>query len=454
MGHTSEKELYDRASARGTVLSDRDRGLVAALEPFYRLNPPDRPEVVRRLVRLIERYPNDAELWLLRAFLDQDVAAFDRTIELDDSLSDALAIRLQLCGYLGRFDCAREMDQACRERAPGATLCLAVRAQWKEHSGECEEVEKMARSLVANDPTGEYGPRLLALALASTGKPKAAIEQALEQRWALSGERRDLRMAHERGLLAALFGDFDDVARKAQKLNEVAATSTEQLWHGRVAYLAAEAEREEGRLAHAAVVAMDFLNRRDGWSPENRGDDFALAWDVTPAMLRIAYEGGAAPRAALDRHRDAWAAGWAPRMATSKFASSFIWLHAWAGTTFDQASANAALAKRASFEPIVPFRPEAIAELYEGVTYLLAGRIDEAIERLRFATRSCRALRHPFEHVRAHDWLGRALEAKGLGHEACDAYAAVISRWGEAKPRSVTAQHARERLRALGCQAQ
>lgn len=47
---------------------------------------------------------------------------------------------------------------------------------------------------------------------------------------------------------------------------------------------------------------------------------------------------------------------------------------------------------------------------------------------------------------------GRALEERGEKGRACEAYGAVVGRWGEARPRSVTAEEALRRARALGCE--
>ncbi len=70
---------------------------------------------------------------------------------------------------------------------------------------------------------------------------------------------------------------------------------------------------------------------------------------------------------------------------------------------------------------------------------------------LERATRACRALFFPIEHTQAHYWLGRVREEKNDTAGACAAYRVVLDRWGQARPRSVTADRARERARALSC---
>ena len=86
-----------------------------------------------------------------------------------------------------------------------------------------------------------------------------------------------------------------------------------------------------------------------------------------------------------------------------------------------------------------------------GRTLLRGGRAADAIAPLRVAAARCDATEYPFEHTRAHLWLGQALEATGDKPGACDAYAVVLKRWGEARPASVTAATARERATKLAC---
>jgi hypothetical protein len=64
---------------------------------------------------------------------------------------------------------------------------------------------------------------------------------------------------------------------------------------------------------------------------------------------------------------------------------------------------------------------------------------------------ACSALQEPLEHTRASFHLGQALEATGDASGACAAYRVVRDRWGAARPRSVTAERAKERMRVLAC---
>jgi serine/threonine-protein kinase len=86
-----------------------------------------------------------------------------------------------------------------------------------------------------------------------------------------------------------------------------------------------------------------------------------------------------------------------------------------------------------------------------GRAYSLAGDAAHGLPLLRGAARTCDGLRHPIEAVHASADLGAALEATGDTRGACDAYAKVVEQWGAAKPRSITADRAKQRILALKC---
>jgi tetratricopeptide (TPR) repeat protein len=137
-----------------------------------------------------------------------------------------------------------------------------------------------------------------------------------------------------------------------------------------------------------------------------------------------------------------------------------VWDYAYASPAFTATEANAALAALAELGPPTSApafggfscsgrsgSPEADA----GRVYLLAGRVDEAVEHLKKAVAQCDVLPSTLDHVHAELNLGRALEQKGDHTGACEAYGKVLARWGHATPRSVTADAAKERSKALGC---
>src|SRR6185295_3195696 len=100
---------------------------------------------------------------------------------------------------------------------------------------------------------------------------------------------------------------------------------------------------------------------------------------------------------------------------------------------------------------VPPFVPKTFGVAYVGHTRFLAGRVDEALPLLDKGASSCQELELPWAHARAQLWAGQAREAKGDLDGACRAYAGVLERWGNAKPRSITADEARARISALHC---
>jgi serine/threonine-protein kinase len=86
-----------------------------------------------------------------------------------------------------------------------------------------------------------------------------------------------------------------------------------------------------------------------------------------------------------------------------------------------------------------------------GAALLLGGDAAGAVAPLEKAAAACNTMLEPIAQTRALARLGAAREATGDKSGACKAYSAVLARWGSAKPRSVTADEARARVRALGC---
>jgi serine/threonine-protein kinase len=131
-------------------------------------------------------------------------------------------------------------------------------------------------------------------------------------------------------------------------------------------------------------------------------------------------------------------------------AQSWILGYAFAATTEAEGIAAAAAAPKPM--PRVhsnQFHREGIEAA--GRVLLLAGRAAEAVPLLRAATATCSALEVPVEHTRAFAHLGDALEKTGDTAGACKSYKAVVDLWSAAKPRSVSAETAKARRRALKC---
>jgi serine/threonine-protein kinase len=243
-----------------------------------------------------------------------------------------------------------------------------------------------------------------------------------------------------------LRGDFVEAEKSARELERLVQNAQAEPEHQAAARALVATYLETGKTALAADYAEAYLRRREAWLPDPFAEDFAIANDVTMRMLRALAAAGRIDKAALAVRRDAWTDEWRKRVHASLW--PYLWLQAYApAATRDEAL----VAIQALGVPLPAYTPKTLGIAYAGHAYLLASRLDDALPLLERAGASCMALEFPMEHTLAHLWLGRAREAKADTAGACKAYAVVLERWGKAKPRSVSADEARARSKALGC---
>jgi serine/threonine-protein kinase len=152
---------------------------------------------------------------------------------------------------------------------------------------------------------------------------------------------------------------------------------------------------------------------------------------------------------AFEERRMAWLQSWLAVL-MPRFVP-FAWIHGYAAITETPAQAAAAESALASLTPIPRYAPRTLASADVGRVLLLAGHVDEALKWLEPAASSCFAIDHPIAHTRAQLSLGLARERASDVAGACEAYSRVLARWGKSKPRSVSADRARERMRVLKC---
>lgn len=459
-----EGELTD--AARGHLrkaaelrasLGERDQMLLDAVEPVLLRQPADWAEGSKRMAAATQRFPNDAQLWYERGFvalsgdgLEASTRYLSRAVTLDPRYAQAMGQQAENLAYLGRVDEARRVLDRCIQIAPTFTTCSIELGRVLEHLGACAEEETMARQLVAASPAKDVAQGLLASALAARGRPEAAVREALRLKWAALPEADRRRAEKEDTLsLALLSGDFTAAEQIARELSAAVESSRREGDHGRVAKRLSQIFVETGRLPDAGRAAEAYLGRHDAWEPDARTEDFALAGDATPALLATALRAGQLTRVEFAQKRAEWARAWEHKV-TRDF-RSYVWAHGYAATAETPEEAREAIAAMAAYEPLPSFFPKTLLEASLGSMFFLGGRNDEAATWLERAAKSCRVLELPIEHTRAHLWLGLAREAKGDKAGACAAYRVVRERWGKAKPRSVTAEKAAERMRAAGC---
>jgi serine/threonine-protein kinase len=440
-----------------TALGERDRLFLDANEPYMERQPPDLDEVARRLDALVARYPGDAELALYHSHFLANIGdhegaakAADRVSTLDPTCVNAWVVKFASALYGGDAAGAEKALDDCEHAIPGAVPCVRARAITVQQRGECARLELIARSVSVRDPSAARAFGLLAEALASQGRPREAIAEALEQKWSrLSGGQRPIVELEDRVHLAMLVGDFREAERRTAELEKRAASEPSEDEHARPALIQLDIDEETGRTADAGKLASAYLSRVEGWSRNPATDDEAIANDPTPRMLAAKLHAKAIAAADYAASRDAWLASWRAR--TSPFYAHYLWHAGWAVPAQTPAEARNALAARPLFEPLPAYQPSMLAPAFEGNVYLLADRLDDAVASLERATRACVALAYPVEHTRALEQLATARERKHDTTAACGAYAGVVARWGKAVPKSVTAERAKARMAALRC---
>jgi serine/threonine-protein kinase len=453
----ASRESMQKAARFRARLRPREVALLDAKLPCMEPSPAERAGCEERLRAAADAHPADAELafWLAEmqfeiGRLDEALASYDRALAIDPAAAVAVEGSGFVRAYRGDFDGALRSFGECLARAPSASRCLHSRIVVRELAGECRAVEADAKRMIAVAPDSPSGHRALATVAFALGEPLEASRESFRQvRARMPAERRANAEHSAEALLAFASGDFEAGIARLRALEAAVAGETSELAHAGPARLLAAALAESGRAAEASRVAHDFLARRGAWAADARFEDFALMKDPTMALLTVELRAGTVTAAELAARRAAWIDAW--RAKAPPFYLRYTWPYAWAAPAESPDEARAALDALPAFEPIPAFLPLTMLDAPIGRALWLGGRRDEGRARLERATRSCRALEHPFEWMGAWLWLGRAREEAGDKAGACAAFAKVVDRWGRAKPRSLTAERAADRAKALGC---
>jgi serine/threonine-protein kinase len=453
------RKVYLHAAMLRTQLSERDQGILDALDPIVRSDPANHREYRERLAALALRWPGDAEI----AYLDADqtdspshmLESAERALRIDPSYSDAWQTKGRALAQAGKTRDALDVLDRCLAASPNSVDCVRERIAQLRRIGRCAEMAKDARTWNARDPGTASGYLMLAEALASDGGPREAVSEALHQRWPkLDAAERAQRELFEGAQLDALGGDFEAAAEKAKALSRLVEADANYEPHVRPASVQLGLLAETGQPDQAAQIAAEFLKRKAAWSSTLTPDSLDVAlYSFEPRLLTAARRGGPAPMtlAAFNAARDAWAAATEDAGILHK---EVLWAFGFAMPVETAAEAGAALASmppRLLASEGYLHAPADLSGAFVGHALLLAGRADEAVAFLRVATRSCFALDDPFVHTRAFLWLGEALEQQKDKDGACAAYRRVEDRWGKARPRSMTAAEAQRRALALKC---
>ena len=453
---TEARAALQKAARFRSNLSERDAALLDAIEPGILRDPPDHVELGKRLSAVAARYPTDPELSLLygSALLDEgDVEAarrpLERTTELDPRWVVGWVALGQTRAYLGDFDGAMGAWDRCSRIAPTVSACRGNRTTLLAQQGECAKIEQEAKSLMALDPSSPAGYGVLARALASEGRPRGAVEEALSQKWSRIGTPARPRVkAADEASVALLFGDFATARTKAEELDRIVRDEPSEADHAVPARLLVAIADELGDRVAAGKIATGYLSRREAWTESPHLDENAIFGDPTPAMLAAATRAGAIDARESERRREAWVARWERR--ASPFFKSYLWFAAYGDEVESRAEAEQALAALGPFSPLPRDHRGTMSVAALGATYLMAGRVAEARPLVEAGAKVCRALEDPIAHTRAQLSLGLVREDGGDHDGACAAYGVVLDRWGDVKV-SRTAAVARAHATALRC---
>ena len=457
---------FHRALSLRDDLDERGRALLDAYTPYILDEKADTREWARRLDEVASRFPLDAQVLetAADAFANTPfdpateahvLELLERANQIDPKYGDALQARGRALVYLGRSDEALDLLAKCIEVAPGSAGCISERIRALRPHGRCAAIVDDARRWIANAPTSFRAHLELANALASTGASAEAVETVISTDLPgndLGGRREYLRLYY-RGLLAVLGGDFGKAEKWVEQLLQHAKGSSVLFEHARAMAVMADLLIETGQKERASAIAKQFFRQKQGWT-----EGFWAPSESEPFLASVSLE---QQKSSLDAWR-ASADQWEER-ARIHSTRRQLWVFRWAPAV-DALEPNAHQLAQEAWSHLpdeiptastggqFPYYP-ALVDMLQGRIALVAGETTTAIELLEPSSKSCDRLQIPFNHVRAHLWLGQAKERTGDRAGACEAYDYVLQYWGNAKPRSVTAEEAKRRSHVLGCKS-
>jgi serine/threonine protein kinase/tetratricopeptide (TPR) repeat protein len=439
-------------------LSERDRAIAAALDPIVLTDPPDWHEALKRLEALHQATASDLPVTALFVSVatmegsrEQARAAAEAAVQSDPAFGLAWSELFDLTLLEGHVNDAHSIAERCLREAPRATNCLASSITLESSGGNCSAVLAGARRWIAIAPEDPIPYYLVASALAATNEAEESVEEALRESGRRNGRdngKNALSVA-DRWSLAILEGDFARGATLADEfshhLERYRNNAREELvvWRVNLAF-------ERGDRASAARAVNEYLGHRRAFAVPDLRDD------PTPFLLNARRRAGVLTPEELGSQMAEWRGDWRARLkgehrpegAGALATPGGTWIAGDAAVVETREEAVAALAAR---PPLESLSMDARSSKVAGHVSLLAQRYEEAERLEATAARSCDVLDDPFSSVRAAYELGLAREGLGKPDGACEAYRSVLARWGNAKPRSVTADKARERMKALGC---
>jgi serine/threonine protein kinase len=449
-------ESFHTAARLRHRLDAKDQQLLDALEPIFAHEPPAFDEASRRLELLASLYSSDTELRLIHAMtlsLDgsDDEAAFRAMI--DDGAAVATAW-LQLAYIYGteptRLNDARDAVTRCLELTPDAIDCVWYGTKLDAFAGRCEAMEAGARTWMQLGPNDHGAPLTLINALVAQNAEPAEIELAqVEAKARMTLDLQITEMAFVRAGRSILAGKLEEADRVLAELPDLVELDPHVFVE--IGERRSALHEEMDDLAGASAIAAEYLRRKGSLLGEGYDGEVDIANDPTLYFDAVLLTAAEIDRPEFERRRQQWLVAWRGRLG-SEF-DVLLWQRAYAETARSEVDARDALRELATLGVSLQFMSDRLFGVDTAQVYLLAGQPDRAVPLLREAVRSCLMMEQPLRFVRAHELLGRALEAIGDREGACSAYAFVLSRWGQAVPSSRTARAAAQRFELLACDA-
>jgi serine/threonine-protein kinase len=417
-------EYHQRIIASQAALSPRDQELLDGVE-----NPGDESnrESNAKLDAYLVRYPDDDVAWVAR--LDGRLDTARRAAAARPTLVPALAkLADDMMAYF-ETDGAADVLAQCLAISPRAVDCISARAVLHDMKGECAAAEADLRRWLSLQPDSRRARPTFAALLAAQHAPLESV------RGALGADAAGPAWETIVDALVPMFeGDFAEVQRIAADASARVSPSAAESEHYGPASTLVQALTEAGDAAGAGRVAVDYLAHRAGWRK--------LRTIVPAPMIRAAARAGRLGASEASRPlEDAFGV-------LKPISPGSAWLYAYADGVETPAEASAAVAKLDALGIALPRTEQSMV----GRVLFLAGRHEDARPPLQADVTVCsNSLLFARNWVRDHLYLGELDEQAGNKPSACAHYAVVLSRWGHAKPRSVTADEARAHATKLGC---
>jgi serine/threonine-protein kinase len=425
------------------TLSPRDAALIDAFAPLSNIEPVDLDAGAAAEAAVLRQFPNDAEAAFIASLHSglrgltqraQSLAQCNRALELDPTFAAVYWHRgVNLAQGFTEQERMHELEQ-CLAIAPRSGSCLRSLASMAAVRGDCDAYARYARQVAQFDKGGAYLEQWAFDAQLATGATRDELDAMLGQWPELRGRSFDDPLPGE-ALIPLYFGELDKV-----QLDGGSDVRTQVA-------LSLLAE-ETGDTRALPRLLRQFLAARG--TALVRHDLVRDTLDGT--MLALALRDGLMTKAEVDRLAEAWAKELAPLAPDG-------------ARLYRKAMRIAAAASPAEGVEAVRALPEGVLVdvMYEndlsaarrwaiGHTLLYGGEVDKALPWLERAAHICFSHHGDlFAQMRARLELGQALEQKGDAKGACTAYGLITAQWGHAKPRSVTAEQAKQRMKALHC---